>query len=70
MIVPMPQGGWNSPSDVRWKKNFRNLLITGTDGYKAVAYGKFTVVLLEAIKVQQREISGLKQEMSRIKKGL
>ena len=46
------------------EKEFPELVNTDRDGYKAVAYDKFTAVLLEAIKVQQQEIEELKSEIS------
>ncbi len=44
--------------------------IVGEDekGYKAVAYDKLTVVLLEAVKEQQKMINELKAEIEELKK--
>jgi len=49
------------------EKEFPELVTTDKDGYKAIAYDRFTAVLLEAIKAQQKEIEGLKQEIIRLK---
>ena len=45
------------------EKEFPQLVTTDGKGYKAVAYDRFTAVLLEAIKSQQEEIQGLKKEL-------
>ena len=50
------------------EKEFPEAVITDKDGYKAIAYDKFTAVLLEAIKAQQQEIQVLKQEVDRLSK--
>lgn len=52
------------------EKEFPELVTTDGDGYKAIAYDRLTAVLLEAIKAQQEEIKGLKQEISKIKEDL
>jgi hypothetical protein len=42
------------------------VVTTGTDGYKAVAYDKLTAVLIEAVKQQQAQIEDLTQRLRRI----
>jgi len=49
------------------EKEFPELVTTNEDGYKAIAYDRFTAVLLEAIKVQQKEIDELKEDIERLK---
>ena len=49
------------------EEEFPELVSTDTKGYKSIAYAKFTAVLLEAIKAQQREIEILKREVSMLK---
>jgi hypothetical protein len=49
------------------EKEFPELVTTDKDGYKATAYDKFTAVLLEAIKAQQKEIEELKSEVLALK---
>lgn len=39
---------------------FPDLVSTDADGYKAVDYGRLTVILLEAVKEQQKQIDALK----------
>jgi len=39
------------------------VVVTGTDGYKAVAYDKITAVLTEAIKEQQKQIEGQEKQI-------
>ena len=39
------------------------LVNTDTDGYKAIAYDRFTAVLLEAIKAQQDEIQAQEERI-------
>ena len=43
------------------------VVLTGADGYKSVAYGNIVGLLIEAIKDQQYEIEQMKQEIDRIK---
>ncbi len=43
------------------------IVTEGPDGYKAVDYSKMTVVLLQAIKEQQKQIEALKQEIEALK---
>jgi hypothetical protein len=43
------------------------VVLTGADGYKSVAYGNIVGLLIEAIKDQQHEIEQMKQEIDRIK---
>jgi hypothetical protein len=43
------------------------VVVTGSDGYKSVAYDKITAVLTEAIKEQQQEIESTKQENRQLK---
>jgi len=45
------------------------LVTTNPKGYKAIAYDRLTAVLLEAIKAQQKDIEGLKQEVDELKRG-
>lgn len=52
------------------KKEFPELVSTDQDGYNAIAYDRFTAVLLEAIKAQQQEIQALKKEVDRLGKKL
>ncbi|MCL5783934.1 MAG: tail fiber domain-containing protein [Patescibacteria group bacterium] len=49
------------------EKQFPELVNTDNEGYKALDYGKFGAVLLEAIKEQQKEIEDLKQEVKQLK---
>ncbi|MFA4992556.1 MAG: tail fiber domain-containing protein [Candidatus Omnitrophota bacterium] len=49
------------------EKEFPELIIEDKEGYKAIAYDRFTAVLLEALKAQQEEIEGLKEELSSIR---
>jgi uncharacterized protein YlzI (FlbEa/FlbD family) len=39
------------------------VVVTGSDGYKAVAYDKITAVLTEAIKEQQKQIESYKSQL-------
>jgi hypothetical protein len=50
------------------EKEFPELVSTDGLGYKAVAYDRFTAVLLEAIKAQQKEIELLGKEIADRKK--
>jgi hypothetical protein len=50
------------------EKEFPELVSTDRDGYKAIAYDRFTAVLLEAIKAQQQQIELLKAEIANLKK--
>jgi hypothetical protein len=50
------------------EKEFPELVSTDGLGYKAVAYDRFTAVLLEAIKAQQRDIESLKAELDQLKR--
>jgi hypothetical protein len=43
------------------------VVVTGPDGYKSVAYDKITAVLTEAIKEQQKQIEAVKQENQQLK---
>jgi hypothetical protein len=43
------------------------VVVTGSDGYKSVAYDKITVVLTEAIKEQQKQIEGQQKEIDELK---
>lgn len=52
------------------EKEFPELVTTDASGYKAIAYDRFTAVLLEAIKTQQEEIKGLKKELASLKRKL
>lgn len=38
------------------------VVITGTDGYKSIDYGKISALLIEALKEQQKEIEALRKE--------
>jgi len=49
------------------EKILPELVKTDNDGYKAVSYEKFTPVLIEAIKEQQKEIEVLKSEIEKLK---
>jgi len=42
------------------EKVLPELVSTDSEGYKSIAYGKLTAVLVEAIKEQQRQIEALK----------
>jgi hypothetical protein len=46
------------------------VVVTGSDGYKSVAYDKITAVLTEAIKEQQNQIESFKQENQQLKSEL
>jgi hypothetical protein len=50
------------------EKEFPELVSTDGLGYKAVAYDRFTAVLLEAVKAQQRDIESLKAELDQLKR--
>ena len=51
------------------EKEFPELVTTwGNESYRAVDYGRFSAVLLEAIKEQQGEINNLKTENLDLKK--
>jgi hypothetical protein len=54
------------------EKEFPELVTTDKDGYKAIAYDRFTAVLLEAIKalqqIQQKQESRLQEQEKRIQK--
>ncbi|PIE86179.1 MAG: hypothetical protein CSA05_01880 [Bacteroidia bacterium] len=52
------------------EKVFPELVVTGTDGYKAIDYGKLSVVLLDALKEQQKEIEKLKKQNNNLKNQL
>jgi hypothetical protein len=39
------------------EKEFPELVMTDKEGYKSIAYDKFTAVLLEAIKEQENKIN-------------
>jgi hypothetical protein len=43
------------------------VVVTGSDGYKSVAYDKLTAVLTEAIKEQQKQIESYKSENDNLK---
>ena len=45
---------------------YPELVTTGKDGYKGLAYDKFTAVLLEAIKELKQEVDGLKAEIKEL----
>ena len=49
------------------EKSFPELVTTDNEGYKALAYDRFTAVLLEAIKEQQKEIEALRKEIDAVK---
>ncbi|MBU0502754.1 MAG: tail fiber domain-containing protein, partial [Candidatus Omnitrophota bacterium] len=49
------------------EKEFPELVSTDKDGYKAFSYDKFTAVLLEAIKEQQKEIQEQQNEIKDLK---
>ena len=50
------------------EKEFPELVTSDGLGYKNFAYEKFTAVLLEAVKAQQKEIQALKVEVEKLKK--
>jgi hypothetical protein len=52
------------------EKVFPELVKTDNNGYKAVSYEKFTVILLEAMKEQQKQIESFKQENQQLKSEL
>ncbi|MEW6100709.1 MAG: tail fiber domain-containing protein [Candidatus Omnitrophota bacterium] len=47
---------------------FPALVFTDKDGYKYIDYGKMSVLLLEAVKEQQKEIEQLKSEVNTLKR--
>ena len=49
------------------EKSFPELVRTDNEGYKSLVYDRFTAVLLEAIKEQQKEIEALKKEIAAVK---
>ena len=49
------------------EKEYPELVSTDNKGYKSVDYGRFTAVLIEAIKAQQKEIEGLKKDIAVLK---
>ena len=49
------------------EKGFPELVNTDAEGYKNLAYDRFSAVLLEAIKEQQKEIDVLRQEVNNLK---
>jgi len=49
------------------EEKFPELVTTNDAGYKSVAYGQLSMVLLEAIKAQQAQIEELKSEITRLK---
>jgi predicted RNase H-like nuclease (RuvC/YqgF family) len=52
------------------EKVIPEVVVTGPDGYKSVAYDKLTAVLTEAIKEQQKLIESVKQENKDLKSEL
>ena len=48
------------------EKEFPELVITDSNGYKSLAYDRFTAILLEAVKEQQNEIDALKGQQKEI----
>jgi hypothetical protein len=50
------------------EKSFPELIIADEKGYKNLDYMRFSAVLLEAIKEQQKQINVLKNEISDLKK--
>ena len=46
------------------EKEFPELVTTNNDGYKGIAYDKFTAVLLEAIKTQQTQIKSQQAQIN------
>ena len=49
------------------EKEFPELVSTDKEGYKAISYDRFTAVLLEAVKEQQKEIATLQKEVQELK---
>ncbi len=49
------------------EKVFPELVRTDDNGYKAVSYEKLTVVLLEGIKEQQKQIESLQNQIGELK---
>ncbi|MFA5363528.1 MAG: tail fiber domain-containing protein [Candidatus Omnitrophota bacterium] len=49
------------------EKDFPELVRTDSEGYKALDYNKFTAVLLEAVKEQQKQIEKLEKEIAALK---
>jgi hypothetical protein len=49
------------------EKIYPELVMTDANGYKAVDYGKFTPLLVQAIKEQQQEINDLKKDIAELK---
>nr|VFK40990.1 MAG: MAM domain-containing protein, meprin/A5/mu [Candidatus Kentron sp. TC] len=49
------------------EKEFPELVSTDEEGYKSVAYGKLTAVLIEGMKAQQARIAELEREMKELR---
>ncbi|HMJ46084.1 MAG TPA: tail fiber domain-containing protein, partial [Ferruginibacter sp.] len=49
------------------EKLFPEIVLTDTEGYKSVDYGRLTPVLVEAIKEQQQKINNLEKDISDLK---
>ena len=66
----MPRGVWYSMGDKdrvgviaqEIEQVLPEVVVTGDDGYKAVAYGNIVGVLIEAIKELRSEVDRLKEE--------
>jgi hypothetical protein len=70
-----PQMGFESGSQIGLiaqdvEKVFPLLVNTDNKGYKAVAYDKLSVVLVEAVKEQQKQIDSVRQENRQLKSEL
>ncbi|MBT8419239.1 MAG: tail fiber domain-containing protein [Gammaproteobacteria bacterium] len=49
------------------EKEFPELVSTDSEGYKSVAYGKLTAVLIEAIKAQQSRIEAQQAQIEALR---
>ena len=52
------------------EKEFPQLVSTDGEGYKSVAYGKLTVVLIEAVKAQQKTIEAQEARITELEAGI
>ena len=49
------------------EKLFPEIVMTDTNGYKSVDYGRLTPILVEAIKEQQQQIDAQQQQINELK---
>jgi hypothetical protein len=52
------------------EKVFPELVRTDNNGFKAVSYEKLSVILLEGMKEQQKQIESLNEKISRLEKSV